>query len=340
MQLGFQLVLVVGLEPQGVSLASLDVVAGLIGVALEVVLVDRVGRQVDPGEHVVPGAVEHHRIAVGITADLVITLTTRHIRGVAAARVVAGAAIVGLVFQAAAAQVLGGQFEHAEQRVEAQARAEVVDAAQRGVEGLDALGVVDLAVEVDHLPADIDELPARRRAGTIGQVADQVVGGGDTNRQVRPVGQLAKHRGLAQGGVEAEAVHADIFSVAAVRLDVAHHVHRRQTMGQGRRLAASHRRQHAGQGRHVDAFVARQVSGDGRLLGVVVDQVQAELGAVEFLGDVAEGKAVLAIVARVVVLADGRHLEGVAVGRGHAVGIQPGTAQHAAEHRVVAQGVV
>ena len=56
-----------------------------------------------------------------------------------------------------------------------------------------ALGVVDLAVEGDHLPADVDRLAGHRHSGAVGQVADQVVGRGDADRQVRSIGDLAEY---------------------------------------------------------------------------------------------------------------------------------------------------
>ena len=232
------------------------------------------------------------------------------------------------------------QLGDAGQRVEAQRRTEVVDGPEGGVERLDPLVVVDLPAEADHLPADVD-LPAvggfRR---TVGEVADQVVGGGDADRQVRPVGQLAEHRGVAHRGVEAEAVHADVFGELAAGIDVAHHVGGHQAVGQGFGEVAGDRPQGVGQRRQVGPGIVADVGVQGRLLGVVVDEVEAELGAVQFLGDVAEGHAELAVVARVDVLADGRHLHHVAVGRGHAVGIEAGVLQRAAEQRIVAQRLV
>ncbi|MNM97017.1 hypothetical protein D3C81_1095130 [compost metagenome] len=118
MQLGLQLVLVVGLDPQGVGLAALDDVARLVAVALEVILVDDIRRDVDPGIHVVPGAVEHRGVAVGVAVDLIAAFAAGHIGKVTGASVVTGTAVIRGVLQAAAAQVLGRQFEHAEHRVE------------------------------------------------------------------------------------------------------------------------------------------------------------------------------------------------------------------------------
>lgn len=142
LQFAFQAVQVGGLDPQGVGLATFDEVAGLVGVAFEVVLVDHVGRHVDPGEHVVPGAAEQQGVAVGVAVHLVATVAAGNVRAVAAPGVVAGAAVVGGVLQAAAAQVFRGQLGDAGQRVEAQRRAEVVDGPEGGVERLDPLVVV------------------------------------------------------------------------------------------------------------------------------------------------------------------------------------------------------
>ena len=112
-----------------------------------------------------------------------------------------------------------------------------------------------------------------------------------------------------------------------MRLDIAHHIRGGQTVGQCAGLTARDTRQQIGQGIHVDALVTAQIRSDGRFLGVVIDHVQPELGAIELLGDVAKGETELAVVARVVVLADGRHLERIAVGRRHAVGVQAGGLQ-------------
>ncbi|MNP20129.1 hypothetical protein D3C76_1126900 [compost metagenome] len=88
------------------------------------------------------------------------------------------------------------------------------------------------------MPADGDSLTGSGGRSAIGQVADQVVGGGDADGQVGSVGHFAKYRRLPQGGIEAEAVHADVFGITPMRLDIAHHVGGSQTTGQRRGLAA------------------------------------------------------------------------------------------------------
>ncbi|MNZ47111.1 hypothetical protein D3C78_648160 [compost metagenome] len=73
---------------------------------------------------------------------------------------------------------------------------------------------------------------------------------------------------------------------------------------------------------------------------MIVDHVQAELGAVELFCDVTESETELPVVTGVEVLADGRHFQRIAERRGHAVGVQAGAAQDLSEQRVIAQPLV
>ncbi|MND77035.1 hypothetical protein D3C80_686990 [compost metagenome] len=234
--------------------------------------------------------------------------------------------------------MLGGQLGHADQGVEGQRRAEVVDGAQRGVEGLYALGVVDLVGDADVPAADVDGLAAAQLGGLAQQVAEQVVGGGDADRQVRTVGQLTEDRGFANGRVEAQAVHADVFGVFATGVDLVGHVHRCRAIDQAEHLAGGRvatggcgdqvvvrgEAAEAGQLIDVQARIALvEVGIDGRFLRVVVHEVETELGGVELFGDVAERHAELPVVLGVDVLADAGDLE-------HAIGVQEAGALQAA----------
>ncbi|MCY1556377.1 hypothetical protein D9M68_931190 [compost metagenome] len=108
---------------------------------MEVFLEDQVRREVHPGEHIVPGTCELQGVTVGVAVDLAVAAEAGTL--VRTARVMTHAAVEGGVLEAAAAQVIAGDLGYPGQRVEEQRRAEVVDGTEGGVEGLDALIVVD-----------------------------------------------------------------------------------------------------------------------------------------------------------------------------------------------------
>src|SRR3990167_8695397 len=168
----------------------------------------------------------------------------------------------------------------------------------------------------DHhlLTADIRRAAGGQQRGLAQQVAEQVVGGGDADRQIRPIGQLTEYRGLGHRGVEAQPVHADIFGIFATTIDLVRHIPRRRTIDQAQHLLGQ--RITSRLGRHqlviagkaaqpsqlidIQASVAAvQVSVDGRFFGVVIDEVEPELGGIELFSDITQGHAKLTVVLRI-----------------------------------------